>query len=32
MEHIAPVADDYIRLHSLLHVKEQLQRELRPLL
>jgi hypothetical protein len=32
MEHMAPVANNYIRLLSLLHVKEQLQHELRPLL
>ena len=29
---MAPVANDYIRLHYLLHFKEQLRRELRPLL
>lgn len=31
-EHMVPVANNYIRLLSLLHVKEQLQREPRPLL
>ena len=29
---MAPVANNYIRLLALLHVKEQLRRELRPLL